>query len=465
MKTRAAAALCLLAFCFPAVVARAQEPTYTVTLPDKNVLRVRTESTGAPMGGHSLRVVTLGAGYAVNDFSLDARVLLAADGLPQRAALTFGPKAVPELVNLAAERVGAAGSEQAFHVSVPERRGTIPVGAGRLATLSVVQMAVGRIYDWQRGGEQSLPVLLDIGVLTPQLSQMTLVADGAEEIDLKAGKVKARRLRYDAPFAFLPEAARKGHLYVGKRGEVLRWDGVLFGQPYKLKAPATKDETTGELRVAVDAPGDLVLKETPRPGGDRAFVLGAQNGDFPIATTVTRPDLRPVSVESPFFGRPFKAVVVGTELRYTLAATPPKRTPTPGGRAWFAPQFFAPGVWEAAGPFAGMEPGGEKRNGVYFPLFTGQEDGNPFVLERLADARANGPAGPATVRRYRMAAKVTHDLYTDGKHLLAMLSSDGTRIVRGGWEAFAEAQTAPPTPAPPAEQKPSDAPAAAPAEP
>jgi hypothetical protein len=105
------------------------------------------------------------------------------------------------------------------------------------------------------------------------------------------------------------------------------------------------------------------------------------------------------------------------------------------------PHWFFTDLWEGSGgAFSGMATD-ETRDGFVLPLVLGQKDAAPFTLERLADV-TNGTA--AAVRHYRFyiggkeaAAGPRYDFYTDGSRLGVFLSSDGIKIIRKGWEAYA----------------------------
>ena len=441
----------------PAAFARAAEPTYTVTLPDKQKLHLQVVEEAGAGGEGRVRVVTLPQSVAKSDLLCDAFLTLDTNGKPDFCHVFFGPK--PGVgANFEAVR-NPAGS--AFDVRVPAAAGSLLFGGTLIAPL-VAELFIGRLYDWKRGGTQTFAMLVDAGVPTAEVVTLKLTADGVETLTLPDGPVTARRLRYDTPLSVLPKDQQTGVFWVGPLGEVLRCDTAFFGVPLRAKGVATREDDNKRLALRFANPGDptgfVVLLRADRQAGGYAVALEIEgkgrDANIPLASLTCDSSYRLQHLETPWHGRPFVADVVGNEVRYRLPAQGLAVRQTPTGRAWFLPYWFATDIWEAGkGAWADLAIG-ETRDGDYLPLFTGDYNGGgPFALERLPD-RAVGEGRPA-LHVYRFSNKAAgevklvgdrtnvYDVYTDGKRLVAFIGSDKSTIIRDGWEAWAAGLAAP----------------------
>ena len=429
---------------------RAEEPSYTITLPDKQTLRVTVSLTRTPNGGTYARVYSVPPTVVKYDMTLDCGETIRESGAPAECLVAFGPKATPLTVYLQAKRtdLNPDYGQATFSFLSPERSETTPY-SGRLIELTSGIFSLGRQYDWKRKGEQTFLCLVDRGVATPQFLPLKLKAAGGEVISLSdAPKVRARKLRYECEFPYTPEEYRKGIIYIGPSGEVLRCDSNLFGMAFQAKAPAKKTLDGYGLDLPLAIPKDWEFKERLRAGGEREITLDVLGG-YNYATIRLNAQGQLKSMETPWIGRPFTAEVVGKQVAWKLeasAALSEKKTDTP---VWFLPHWFLTEVWETGNsPFAQMGVR-EKRMGYYFPLFYGDMEGSPLTIERLDDYRAAKPDGTAfTLFRYLVTTKVAYEIYTDGKRLVAMIASDGTKSVQVGWEKVGDLLTPPPAPAP-----------------
>lgn len=421
-------------------VAALPEPTYTATLSTKQVVHLRLETSRAPDGRRSVRVWNQPKAVAKSDIEMDVSVVLGAGNKPLSSRSFFG--LTPELgINLEAIR-----SSSGFTVREPALAGDLKFGSA-LFTPLLAELFIGRIYDFKRGGTQTFAQLFDTFVTRAKISTMTLTAVGKPEtIVLPDGPVKARKLRYLSTEPSLPEAARTGVLYVGLRGEVLRCDTAFFGVPVRAKGPALVDNEGQRVTLRFanpDSPDRVVqLQGNRQSSGEWKIALRFDGQTDSLATLTCDASYRLKSLQTPWTGRPFTASVVGTDtLHWNRGGGPEQGAPVPAeSPVWFVPHWFATDLWEGTGSaFAGMTTD-ETRDGFLLPLLPEQKEATPFTLERLAGI-TNGATG---VRHYRFyiggkeaAAGPRYDFYTDGSRLCVLLASDGTRIIRHGWESYA----------------------------
>jgi hypothetical protein len=202
----------------------------------------------------------------------------------------------------------------------------------------------------------------------------------------------------------------------------------------------------------MERPGDVFVRERLQKGGVREIAIEAGPGNFPVAKGTVSKAGRPLTLSSPWLGRSLNVSFTPTLATWTLAATEPVNTSVPGGKAWFVPCWFVTEAWEAgAGPWANMAVG-DKRDGAYFPLFTGQQDGGTFEMERKPDFKSQVSGADVTLRRYSIQGKVAYDLLTDGKRMVYFSGSDGLKATRTGYESLANIipmPKTPPAPSPP----------------
>lgn len=442
----------------------AEEPTYTVTLADKKKLALQAAVRNAASGGGAkqVRIFNRPKSAAPSDALLD--MVLTTDssgGRVEKCRAFFNVKPAVR-VNLEAVR----DEKGAYAVGVPSESGTLPFGAPLVTQLTAL-LFLGKLYSFTRGGPQNFAFLVDFGAQAVEIVTLTLTADGQETLTLPGGAVKARKLRYKAPVASLPKEHQEGVFYIGPRGEVLKCETNFFILPIQAEKPAAFDRDSRTLTLTFATPLvpnlSAVLRAVSRGTRGYGLTLQIDRGQT-LATVECDPAYRPVKIETPWMSRPFTARVVGTTVQYTLAATKEGVHAVPSGNAWFLPYWFVTEFWEeGSGGFAGMGVG-DRRDGDFFPLFTGQRDSNPFALERLPDTEARTPNGQGfSLRRYRFANKPTtglaaffqnnvYELYTDGRRLVALLGSDGITIFRDGWTTAFTATLKPPAaqkPAPP----------------
>ena len=423
------------------VFAQSAEPTYTLTLPDKQRLRLEASVVSDPQGRRIARVASVPTPAKKNEFLLEATAVIDADGAARFGQAAFGISVLPP------SRFEAKQQDSGdFTIVVPEERGTLPFGAPLVTTQSA-QMFLGRLYQWDKGGEQNFALFVDFGWKPLEIVTLKLKADGTENVELADGKVTARRLRYEAAIPHLGDDQRKGVFYIGPLGEILRCDSAALGLPFKLRGPVKREEQK-RLVGAVFLPTDrfkiFLNAERTEAGYDIALKLNEQ----PIgAKTTCDAHYIPTRIESPWRGRPLTAIVEGNNLHYSLAPGVPEIAPVPSGRPWFIPFWILTELWESGkGTFAGMKIG-ETREGDFLPLVSGLSDKGPFTLERQPDKAITLSGETVTVTRYRLqSAARTCDLYTDGSRLLACLSNDDFRITRDGLEEWAASLKPPSAP-------------------
>jgi hypothetical protein len=428
----------------------ATEPTYTITLPDKQTFALQVAVRKGADGSREVRVFTRptptpGPLYIENIIVADP------DGKPSRCRLFFGTK---PRVGMTMEAVRNPKGD--YSIRVPEEKGTLNFGAPLFTPLAA-ELFVGRMYDWRRGGPQNFAQLVDYGAPPVSIVTLTLTADGQETITLPSGEVKARKLKYKAAVPHLPKEQQEGVFWVGPLGEVLKCDTPFFGVPLRAQKPAVYDKATETLTLTFANPGDapgthVALYARKRGTIGYTLALEFEKG-MKLATLECDTAFRPTTIETPWFGRTFHADISGSTLRYSLAETPVSVRPAPTGNVWFPPSRFVTELWEGEkGVFAGMAVG-EKRDGDYLGVVPNQTDEGPFILERLPDVTARTPEGEEiAVRHYRqmgkqseskvelgiplqMARPVYH-LYTDGARLIAFLGTDKVTVFRDGWDAF-----------------------------
>ncbi|MBC8104838.1 MAG: hypothetical protein H7Z41_19865 [Cytophagales bacterium] len=436
-------------------------PTYTVKFADRT-LRVRVEESRTPDGGRVVRVQSRPQNAAKSDFLVDTSVVLEASGEPASSRVFFG---IDPAFGLCLEAIRMPGG---YKVQEPALGGDLPFGAPLFSPL-VAELFIGRQYDFKRGGPQRFAHLLDYHVSTAKILPLTLTAEGKPEmLNLPDGPVRARKLRYDLDEPLLPKEWRTGVFYVGPSGEVLKCETAFFGVPLQARGPALWENKGRRLALRFANPDSggrvVLLRADKQVGGDWVIHLEFEKEGGALATLSCDRNYRLKRIETPWRGRKFVGTVTGESLvRWTLAAGNSDEAPVPqNSPVWFLPHWFRTDLWEGTrGAFADLDVA-QTRDGHYFPLFTGQRTANAFTLERLPDAvaaRANGAT--SAVRNYRFYSggktaegtvpkdaegrplTTRYDLYTDGTSLLAFLGSDGIRIVRDGWEAFADGLTPP----------------------
>lgn len=418
----------------------AQETGYTVTLPDKNRMRLL------------LRVETLADGGKVA--RIDSRPVLGAPiDVRMESILRMNPEGAAEylrmqlrLGDLPPADVEAERSEVgSYRVRTPERRGVLRYGAP-VFSLNDLLSLIGRRYDWKKGGIQK-GVYLD--PFSDDAALWNLTLEAGEKTTLKLGDpattVPVRTLKAVATLGSgKTQQKREGTLYIGPFSETLKAEGNLILLPFAAKAPTKRTETGYETPFAV-IPVKSVVERT-RTGLKVRVVL---NDRIEASTLETDSAGNPVRWTNIFRGRDFNVTFTGAgtgEARYKLDAGPISVQEAKTGRPWFPPYALATELWEAGkGPFAEM-PVGEKREGDNFILITGQRDSLPFTMERREDVTAMVGGRSATLRWYRFDGNVIYDYYTDGKRLIVGLGSDGSRTVQEGWEPFADTRKAPEIP-------------------
>lgn len=437
---------CLAGLSSTAIAQNTVEPVYLLTLPDKQVITLTTLFSESSDGGKIARVITLPDGYGKSDLSLIAGVTVKPNGYPVSATVQFGPKVLPKAVRLQAKRVDEepddAEKVSVWDINIPAITETISY-SGVPITLPTAHGALGRLYDFKRGGEQRFLCFLDFAVLTPTFYPITLRYDTTEPIALESGTVKARRLLYRTELPYLPKEQNEGVVYIGPRGEVLRCDTNLFATPFKALGPSRATDKTGKWELKLDRPGNVYIRERLQGDGVREISIEAGEGGIALAKGTVSKTGRPLTLSSPWLGRQLTAAFAPTSATWTLAATDPVKANVSGGKAWFVPFWFVTESWETGtGPWANMTVG-DKRNGSYFPLFTGPQDIGAFTMERMPDYSAQIGGSDVSLRRYHIQAKIVYELLTDGKRMVYFAGSDGSKTTRNGFESLASAISKP----------------------
>ncbi len=428
--------------------ARAAEPTYTVTLPDKRKLHVTVSVQPTPNGGRLLRVAPLPQSVVKSDAVLSSELALDVSGTVQRCHVQFGPPldttpvspgSIPDTgVDLVAERTEPG----VFNVQSPKRSGVLGYGAPLVSPLASL-IFLGCYYDWKKGGGQNVVWLEAYQSASPQLYTVTLSADGAQTLNLSDGPVKTRRLKYHAPLAFLPEKLRDGVIFIGPMGETLQSDIPVFGDGSAIKATgaATLEGRGRSFVVRYEFGGfpSFALRAVDNgPNGWEAR-METMPGAQKIGSVWTDTAFRVRRVDAPIRSRAYRAEVSPSEIRWTIGGAEAEPAATTAN-AWFAPFWMITDAWEGRGAMFGDLVVGAKGDGTYFPLFNGQTTGSAFTLLRLPDVSVNAPQGESvTLHHYRFDRdnKSAYELYTDGSRLVLFTGSDATTITRDGWEAFA----------------------------
>lgn len=432
-------------FLLAPVSVRAQgEPAYTFTLPDKQTLPLQLTVEKKSDGGVGrVRVQNRPSASGAALVALDLLLTTDGENKPTRCRVSVGAR--PDDLN----HMEAIRTEKGeYDIQVPAEKGELPLGA-RLFSPLAAELFVGRMYDLRRGGPQNFALLIDYGPGPVKVITLTLTAEGPEQITLPDGPVKARRMRYKAAVPFLPKEQQAGVFWIGPLGEVLKCDTSFFGVPLRAKKPAFYENNGKRLTLTFsnpDSPDTLVHLRADRRTSGLAVTLSI-NDTPPFANLECDPSFQPLRIETAWKGRPFKAEVNGSALRYVLEGVKDRVHPVSSGRVWFPPYWFVTELWEGEkGAFANLKVG-ETRDGDYLPLLLGPREGQSFSLERLADKTTSAPSGEEmVVRRYRFSnkpgsnlsaeARNVYDLYTDGSRLIAFVGSDGITITRDGWGAF-----------------------------
>ena len=424
--------------------AQTPESNYTITLPDKQKIAVAVSVRNNRDGGRAARIVSRAPSAGTPaPLLMDVTAETNADGVPLRSQIALGVDAANP-ARFEARRT----PEGEYAVGMMEERRTLPFGA-TLVSAQTAQMFLGRLYKFDKGGEQSFALFVDYGWKPLEIVTLNLRADGTEVIELTEGKVTARRLRYEAAISHIAKVDQKGVFYIGPLGEILRCDTAALGLPFKLRGPVKREETkrlVGAIAVPIDTLKILLKAERDIDG----YNIAVRLNDQPFGPK-TSCDLNylPTRIESNWLGRAMTAVVAENQVQCVLAATPPEVSAAPSNHPWFIPHWIVTELWEGeTGQFKGMKVG-EKREGDFLPLVSGLVERGPFTIARQPDAKATLGEGTVTVFCYRLqSAKQTYQLYTDGSRLFVCQGSDGFRVVRDGWESYADALKPPTAPTP-----------------
>ncbi len=415
---------------------RAAEPSYVMTLPGGETLRATLETMEAPGGGKIVRVRAAQRPKVIARVDCALRIDAAGQVTHCRtdAHTPAGSAVVLEALRKAGNLI----------VQIPEQTGTLPVGAPVVTSLDALAF-IGKRYNFAKGGVQHFALLVDFGPELTRLVNMTLEAAGTEPLSLDGGTVTARKLKLTVELPFLPKEAGAGVLYTGPQGEVLRAEAPLLGVAMKAKGPATAEGEAIVTRLA--SPRGVVRIARTAEGFETT--IERENGGA-IGSVTTDAAYRPLRLRHTLRGREFAATITTTELRWRLAAGE-AQAPSVTGDPWFLPHYLATDLWEKAGALAALRVG-EKGQGTYLPLETGNPTGAVFTAERLPDtslARADGDS--IALRHWRLTYRTgVYDLWTDGTRLIKLASSEGHRITREGWEKATAALKAPEAPAQPA---------------
>ncbi len=426
--------------------AQAPEPTYTLVLPGKQTVHLQIQARTGLRGPQIARIFNTPVSPLAtdkskkSDFILDASIVKDPNGIPTLARLSFGADNT-SLIAFEGRRM----PDGVFRVSIPEERKTLPFGAPLVTNLTA-QIFLGRLYQWEKGGEQNFALLVDYGWKPIEITTLKLTANGKETITLADGKFEARKLRFEASVPHLGATPQKGDLYIGPLGEILRCDSPLFGLPFRLRGPAKREE--GKRIIAqIFLPTDRLTASIKAERTNDRYDVTLYLNENVVSSARAGLDYQATHFESSSRGRPFIANIYGNQLQYILSEAAPEDQTYDTGRPWFAPYWLVTALWENDNAsFGGMSPG-EKRKGEAPQKIAGLLQDNSFTLERLTDTTAEIGNSTFPVRHYRMTAeKSITDLYTDGSRLIASLNSDGMTITRDGWETWAAAQDPPKKP-------------------
>jgi hypothetical protein len=426
-----------------------------VNLPGNQTAFLALAVTETP-AGKTVRILPRDTGGLPATHFLEMSVLIGGDGLPISCFSRYVARATPHypLIQEVTRGPEDADGKPTYQQRAPRTRGTMNY-APPLVTAATLMLFAGRLYDWDKGGEQSFAYLMEIGVTVPTLYALRLTADGTEEIALESGKVKARRLKYRAVLPHLGKEQQTGTLYVGPGGELLSSPNPFFIIPFKLKAPGTLDRSARTLELALEGPVDIKLRAKEKRTGVEAKIL--INNSAQVNTISLDPRLRVTRLESLFPGRKMTVRAGNGTLTWELEETQPDPLPLSAPYPLFFPQWFATEVWEAGnGPYADMKVG-DRRFGTHPPVYFAAPIVNPFRVERLPDLSATVGGATTAIHHFRFTFSTDptkegarldniYDLYTDGRRLVALLGLNITAL-RDGWDAFT-GTLKPPTPTP-----------------
>jgi hypothetical protein len=442
--------LTLLLFAAPLY---AQEPLYRVELPGEQKLTVvvrvsggserRVDVLSRDIGGvpptHLIEsTVTLDA----NSTSVSARSFFVAQNARHNPIYQEAKRAEPD-----------SEGREVYQLGTPEIQGEIPVTQTLLTNISAM-LFVGRAYDWAKGGTQTFAWLLDYAATLPSVHPIRLSANGVEEILIGKERIKARRLVYETELPFLPSNQRKGTLFIGKEGEVLKVESSLMVLPLTVVRPLQirSDKRKASLELAGLPNSEIRGEFFSGTAKVTASIAGNE-----VATTYTDSRFSTVRHESLFLGRKMTSAVQNGVLRYRLEPTPPTTYTLLSGRSLFFPQWLATGTWEQGTGKLAKIAVGEKRDVDYFALHNGVSTGFFSTMERVDDIHLTRNAVPVVLSRYRLTtwsdAKKSKpiylfDFYTDGEFAVAILSNTGVKIRRIGWESFTDTLKQPEIPKP-----------------
>ncbi len=447
------------------------EPTYTLTYPGllSYKLCVRVEPTAN--GGRTVFVQSpprpagsnTAPAFPTQFFVTDARLFVDAQGNAQTSRYAFGPTPDYGIVLEAALSGGTA-----YAVGEPIKRGSIPFN-GRLIHPLTLQLFAGKLYDWNRGGAQTFAYFYAPRYESaPHIVTLTLTAPNGsktEPIALADETVPARKLHASLvlPFMTTPaERTREIDLRIGPGGEVVQSDKNFFDTPFEVKSRAVWETPTRFIlpfvRPGLSSLNRIILRAdklgtAQKPIWDIGLDWGEARSPRTFGHARCDANWSLVSSDTPWRGgrdSVCQAQVESGRVEWKADPGRPQITDTQGKPTWWFPSWFATSVWEGPGmPFADLV--NEKRAGYYFPLWRGPV-AEPFTLTRLPDTSAAVGSTIFPLRHYHFVAKDAYDVYTDGKWLIALLSSDKSTLIRDGWEAWAKTL---PVPAPPTpEEKP-----------
>lgn len=441
--------------------ARAQEPAYTITLPapattpdaQKTRLRATLEAASSPGQGRIFRVTAVPALPGnKNPMKIELTHQADTDGNLQYALSHLRIAQGVEALLEATTRTGG------LMVGIPAQEGSFAVGAPVLTPINLIAEA-GRRYDWKKKGEQRFVLLNDVMGDTILPLNATLTADGTEKLTLEQGEITVRRLKLKVEIPLLPkELQTAGTLLVGPKNAVLKADLPLLGPFLEMKGDGEKD-ADGSFLLRTAKPSGIVIRRrmvSGQRGGGKSgsYVTTLETaGGLVVASVNTDAAFRPVGASNMVRGgRQFSATITPTQVRWKLAAGTPQAVEVKG-QPWLLTHFLATDLWEAGGGVGAALAVGEKREDTLLPLTEGQTTARPFTRERLPDitlsGAGNSSGGNITLRHYRLTfPDRVLDLWTDGRRLAKLASSDGFTVARIGWESATELLKAPAAPVP-----------------
>jgi hypothetical protein len=434
--------------CLTALAAGAQEPTYTVTLPEANPFRVRLNITVQEGGGRSLRVTPIlryGAQPGPDpqkERVLGGELLLDAENVPLFCrALTQAPGWGGEPYEV---RRDTQATALTYLTRVGAQTGKVGYSGKLIVPIGGV-LFMGRLYDFKKGGPQSFSVFPGFGSASPRIGSLLLTAEGNATVAFPTGAVKARKLKYSLSPIMPGDKRREGFVYIGPSGEVLQSEPGIFwnhgGMLPKVSGPAVYEKgPPPRLRLPGAWQNSYLMLQAERTRDGYTVGFAETQQKKPFAQLLLDKNYNPVKWDNQM-GWGFSAEVLRPgEIRWETNAGREEKVPITEGQAWFFPQWFVTEGWEAgSGTLSAVKPG-ESKTGMLFMLHRNTQERYPVNIERLADRDIVTPKEQKqSLHHWRFTSRErVYDVFTDGKRLVALRSNEGMEIMRDGWETAAK---------------------------